>query len=85
LTLKSLVQQIDAAAENWLPLKDSHDENIVAWAELHGWDASEALIRQVDELIEALLGTATSNASRSSLPIQLRLLETGEDYELFCT
>jgi len=39
---KSLVQQIDSVAENWLPLLQPFDEKIGAWANLHGWNVSEA-------------------------------------------
>lgn len=48
---KSLVQQIDSVAENGLPLPQPFDEKIVAWADLHSWNVSEAecqrlLVRQ---------------------------------------
>jgi adenine-specific DNA-methyltransferase len=51
LTFKALVKQIDAVAQNWLPLTQSDDVRIVAWADLHGWEASDAecqrlLVRQ---------------------------------------
>jgi len=39
---KTLVQQIDAVAEKSLPLPQPLDEEIVAWADLHGWDAQDA-------------------------------------------
>ncbi|MBI3950222.1 MAG: N-6 DNA methylase [Acidobacteria bacterium] len=39
--LKALVKQIDAVAEKWLPLPQPLDQNIISWASLHGWDASD--------------------------------------------
>lgn len=51
LTLKALVKQIDALADSWLPLAQPLDPQIVSWAEVHGWDASDTtsqrlLVRQ---------------------------------------
>ncbi|MCI0488591.1 MAG: N-6 DNA methylase [Blastocatellia bacterium] len=37
---KPLVRQIDKEAQEWLPL--SHDEELIAWASLHGWDTTDA-------------------------------------------
>jgi SAM-dependent methyltransferase len=55
---KALIQQIDAAAESWLPLtQEPHDEKIVAWAALHGWDASDAACQRL--LIRQALLNAT--------------------------
>lgn len=72
MTLKSLVRQIDAATENWLPLKGQRDENIVAWAELHGWDASDADCQRL------LIRQALLNAT-------IRQTVTGIEYSAFAT
>jgi adenine-specific DNA-methyltransferase len=39
--LKSLLQQIDSAADRRLPLARPYPAELVAWAGLHGWDLSE--------------------------------------------
>lgn len=72
MTFKSLVQQIDAAAENWLPLKDPRDENIAAWAELHGWDVSDM------ECQRLLVRQALLNAA-------IRQTVTGIEHSVFAT
>ena len=41
MMLKALTKQIDTAADNWLPIPQPHAQEIVAWAGLHGWDASD--------------------------------------------
>jgi len=51
LTLKALARQIDAQADYWLPLAQPLDSQIVAWADAHGWEPSDAtsqrlLVRQ---------------------------------------
>jgi adenine-specific DNA-methyltransferase len=51
LTLKALAKQIDIVADDWLPQVLPFNEQVVAWANLHGWDVSGAedqrlLIRQ---------------------------------------
>ena len=42
MTFKMLVKEIDVAAEKWLPLTRPLDAQVVAWADWHGWDVSDA-------------------------------------------
>jgi methylase of polypeptide subunit release factors len=51
LTLNELVKQIDTVAQKYLPLAQPLSEELIAWASLHGWNASvlenqRLLIRQ---------------------------------------
>lgn len=39
--MKALIKQMEGVAGQWLPLPSPLDERIVAWAALHGWDASD--------------------------------------------
>jgi hypothetical protein len=82
-TLKVEPRELDnLPVINPLALSEDTRQKIRGWiADFYSHQQASALIRQIDELVEALLGTAASSESRSSLPIQLRLLETGEDYE----
>ncbi|MGH9877064.1 MAG: N-6 DNA methylase, partial [Nitrososphaerales archaeon] len=55
---KALVKKLDSVADEWLPLAQLHDEKVIAWANLHGWNASSTehqhlLIRQA--LFNALI------------------------------
>lgn len=61
MTFETLVKEIDTTAENWLPLAQPLDAQVVAWADWHGWDTSDAecqrlLVRQA--LLNALIHQA---------------------------
>jgi adenine-specific DNA-methyltransferase len=78
LTLKALVKQIDTAAENWLPLAEPLDQRLVAWAILHGWDASapdcqRLLVRQA--LLNAVLRQVVPGIAGKAFPTPLDMLD----------
>ncbi len=54
---KTLVKQFDTVAKRWLPLPQPLDENIIAWATLHGWDVSDTTCQQL--LVRQALLNAT--------------------------
>jgi SAM-dependent methyltransferase len=61
LILKSLIQQIDTASANWLPLSLPASSEISAWAKLHGWNLAESEC-QILLVRQALLNSALRQA-----------------------
>lgn len=77
MIFKELVKQIDRIAENWPALSHWLDEQIVAWAHLHGWDASEKecqrlLMRQA--LFNWVIQQLISDLKLSAFAVPLDLL-----------
>lgn len=77
MTFKELVKQVDVFAQDWLPLPQQHDESIVAWAHLHGWDAAEPefqrlLVRQA--LFNSAICQTVPNIKHDAFATPLDLL-----------
>ena len=65
MKLKGLIQEIDAVAQNWLPIPQPLSREMAAWADLHGWNLADPgchclLIRQ------ALLNACIRSLSRGA-------------------
>lgn len=82
-TLKVEPRELDnLPVINPLALPEDAQQAVRGWiADFYRHQQASVLLRQVDALVESLLGATTDRAARSSLPIQPRLLETREDYE----
>lgn len=82
-TLKVEPRELDnLPVINPLALPDEARQKIKGWIDgFHHHQQAAILMRQINELVETLLAAETPGKHRSSLPIQLRLLEPGEDYE----
>lgn len=74
LIFKELVKQIDRIAENWPALPHWLDEQIVAWANLHGWDASEKECQRLlmhQALFNSVIQQLVPNLKRSVFAVPL--------------
>jgi len=83
-TLKVEPRELDnLPVINPLALSDEVRQRIGGWiSDFYRHQQAPVLTRQIDQLVKTLLHTPISSASHPSLPIQPRLLETEEDYEL---
>jgi len=82
-TLKVEPRELDnLPVINPLALSDAARGQIRAWIDdFYRHRQAPVLMRQVNELVDRLLSQRTAGQSPSSLPVQLQLLETGEDYQ----
>lgn len=78
LTVKAWAKQIDAVAAGWLPLVQPSNEHVAAWADLHGWDASDPevqrlLIRQA--LLNAVIRQTVPGIAGKAFATPLDILD----------